>query len=84
MIDAMIENLNSYCRSSHDDNILDQIMLLYVLKWRFVIVAILLALEDFITILNYLMKEFELKDIRKTKFCKSGTFQMVCECINQT
>ena len=44
-------------------------MSLYGLKWRFVIIAILLSLKEFIRTINYLMKEFEMKGLRKRKLC---------------
>ena len=44
-------------------------MSLYGLKWRFVIIAILLSLKEFIRTINYLKKEIEIKDLRKSKFC---------------
>ena len=42
-------------------------MSLYGLKWRLVIIAILLSLKEFIRMINYLMKKFEMKDLRKKK-----------------
>ena len=69
MIETMIENLISHSQSSHDDNILDQIMSLCGLKWRFVIVAILLTLKRYIRMIKCTMKEFQTKDLGKRKFC---------------
>ena len=51
IFEAMIENMMSYSRSSHDDNVLYQIMSWYILKWRFVIAIILLTLEEFMMII---------------------------------
>ena len=81
----MNENLISYSKSSHNDNIFDQIMSLY--DWSKGVKVcncynLIRFFEEFIRMINYLiMKKSEVKDLKKPKFglgLQIKYFQVAC------